>query len=54
MPAYSERDDTLATKLVSVYPKNHDKGLPSHLAHVLYYEAATGMLKAVSDMQSFD
>ena len=47
MPAYSKTDDTLATKLVSVYPNNHDKGLPSHLAHVLLYEAETGVLKAV-------
>ena len=48
MPAYSKLDNTLATKLVSVYPNNHEKGLPSHLAHVLLYEAETGSLKAVS------
>ena len=48
MPAYSKLDDTLAAKLVSVYPNNHKKGLPSHLAHVLLYEAETGSLKAVS------
>ena len=47
MPAYSKTDDTLATKLVAVYPNNHDKGIPSHLAHVLLYEAETGALKAV-------
>ena len=48
MPAYSKLDNTLAAKLVSVYPNNHEKDLPSHLAHVLLYEAETGSLKAVS------
>ena len=48
MPAYSKLDDTLAAKLVSVYPNNDKKDLPTHLAHVLLYEAETGRLKAVS------
>ena len=48
MPAYSSEDNTLATKLLSWYPNNGSKGLPTHLAHVLLYDATTGILKAVS------
>jgi alanine dehydrogenase len=39
----------LATKLVSVYPANHDLGIPSHQALVCLFDAGTGSPLAVMD-----
>jgi len=48
MPAYAGNSNALATKLVSVYPDNAKKGLPSHLCHILLFNPEDGTLKAVS------
>jgi alanine dehydrogenase len=39
----------LAVKLVSVFPRNHDRGLPSHQALVAVFDPATGSPLAVMD-----
>ncbi len=42
-------DGTLASKLVSVFPGNHDRGLPSHQALVALFDAEDGRPLAVMD-----
>ncbi|HUY98825.1 MAG TPA: ornithine cyclodeaminase family protein [Thermomicrobiaceae bacterium] len=48
MPGYGQNLG-LATKLVSVYPGNHDLGIPSHQALVCLFDAGTGSPLAVMD-----
>lgn len=48
MPGYVE-DIGLATKLVSVFPANHERGLPSHQAVICVFDPATGSPVAVMD-----
>lgn len=47
MPGYIS--GTLVTKLVSVFPHNHDQGLPSHQALIALFDAETGSPLAVMD-----
>ena len=47
MPGYL--DGVLETKLVSVFPANHDRGLPSHQALIALFDAETGTPLAVMD-----
>jgi thiomorpholine-carboxylate dehydrogenase len=47
MPVYGR--DALGSKLVTVYPKNVERGLPSHLATVVLLDPATGAPRAVLD-----
>ncbi|XP_064618170.1 ketimine reductase mu-crystallin-like [Liolophura sinensis] len=47
MPAYSEKDNALATKVVSFYPEN--KAVPTHHALIVLLEPTTGVPKAVMD-----
>lgn len=47
MPAYV--GSALACKLVSFYPENAIKGIPTHQATVLLFDEATGRLKACMD-----
>ncbi|CAH1795133.1 unnamed protein product [Owenia fusiformis] len=47
MPAYSEKDDALAAKLVGFYPENKD--VATHQAHILLFEPSNGVLKALID-----
>lgn len=47
MPAFCKYDDTLACKLVTAYPKNADKGLPSVQGTVLLFDSTTGKVCAV-------
>jgi len=49
MPVYLPENQTLATKLVSVYPDNHALGMPSHQALVVVFNSATGSPAAVMD-----
>jgi len=49
MPAALDDPPALGAKLVTVYGKNHDRGLPSHLATILLLDHATGALAAVVD-----
>lgn len=47
MPAYSRKDDAVATKLVTVYPDNVDA--PAHQATILFFNPRNGCLKAIMD-----
>jgi len=47
MSAFFKYDDTLACKLVTAYPKNADKGLPSVQGTVLLFDSTTGKVCAV-------
>lgn len=52
--ALAEPDPVLGTaaagaKLVTVVPRNHDRGLPSHLATIFMLDAETGALDAILD-----
>ena len=50
MPSYCYAADALATKLITLYPNNMAKGVPSHQAVVLLMSASTGTPLAVSNM----
>ncbi len=47
MPAYSRGANSLGTKLVTLFPDNDKKGIPSHLAVILLFNSSTGQLQAV-------
>jgi alanine dehydrogenase len=49
MPAWVPGRDALGAKLVSVFARNLDRGLPTHAATVLLFDAGTGALAAVLD-----
>jgi ornithine cyclodeaminase len=49
MPAYLPSSRTLACKLVSVFPGNAARGLPTHQAVVMLFDAETGAPKALLD-----
>ena len=50
MPGYSEKQNALATKLLTFYPENAKRNLPTHQATILLFDANNGLLKAVSDL----
>lgn len=49
MPAYLADPPALGAKLVTVYPENDRRGLPSHLATILFFDPETGALAALMD-----
>jgi len=49
MPAYLSESDDLAVKIVSVFPRNLDRGLPTIFALVVVVEASTGRPLAAMD-----
>jgi ornithine cyclodeaminase len=49
MPAYIMEPPRLGAKLVTVFNKNIERGLPSHLATILLLDPDTGALLAVMD-----
>ncbi len=49
MPAYLSESDDLGVKIVSVFPRNLEMGLPTIFALVVVVEAATGRPLAVMD-----
>ena len=49
MPAFVRQPAALGTKLVSVYHRNAERGLPSHLATIILHDPETGALQAVLD-----
>jgi ornithine cyclodeaminase/alanine dehydrogenase-like protein (mu-crystallin family) len=49
MPAHLPSLGALGTKLVTVFERNHERGLPSHLATILLLDESTGGLEAVLD-----
>lgn len=49
MPAYCEEKDAASLKIVSVYPSNKEKDLPSTPAQVLLIDPTTGIVSAILD-----
>jgi len=49
MPAALDRSAVVGAKLVTVYERNHARGLPSHLATILLLDHETGAPKALLD-----
>jgi len=49
MPAAIDAPAALGAKLVTVYPGNHARGLPSHLATIVLFDPESGALRAVLD-----
>jgi alanine dehydrogenase len=49
MPGYLPSSNTLAAKLVSVFPHNDGRGLPTHQALIAVFDAQTGAPLAVMD-----
>jgi ornithine cyclodeaminase len=49
MPAALDAPAAAGAKLVTVYHRNHERGLPSHLATIVLLDHATGALQAVVD-----
>lgn len=49
MPAFVPGRDALGAKLVSVFTRNRARGLPSHAAAILLFDADTGGLTALLD-----
>jgi ornithine cyclodeaminase len=49
MPAYLPGAGALTTKLVSVFPHNHERGMPSHQAMIAAFDPMTGEPLAVMD-----
>jgi ornithine cyclodeaminase len=49
MPAALREPTAIGAKLVTVFHRNHERGLPSHLATILLFDADTGALAAVMD-----
>ena len=50
MPAYCNAINCLATKLVTFYSNNSERGIPSHQAIVIHLDPTTGSVLAVSDI----
>lgn len=49
MPAYVHEPPCLGAKLVTVFNRNLERGLPSHLATILLLDPETGALMAIMD-----
>ncbi len=49
MPASLDDPPAVGAKLVTVYAKNHERGLPSHLATIILLDHATGGIAALLD-----
>ena len=47
MPCLSPEDNVISCKLVSVYPKNVQYGISSHIVYVLLFDATSGKLLAM-------
>ena len=49
MPAALDDPPAVGAKLVTVYERNHERGLPSHLATIVLLDHETGALSALLD-----
>lgn len=49
MPAYVEEMDTASLKIINIFPKNIDQGIPSAPAQVLLIDGTTGIVIAILD-----
>lgn len=52
MPAYDAERNVAAVKILSVFPNNYQKNIPSHQGHVVVFETETGGVKAIVDAES--
>jgi len=49
MPSYLEEAEALATKIISTYPRNQERGLPTIIAWITVNDPETGMLEALME-----
>lgn len=49
MPGYLKSNGTIGTKIITVYPENHTKGMVSHQGVVLLFDTENGRPKAIMD-----
>lgn len=49
MPSYLEETGALATKIISIYSRNPERGLPTTVAWIVVNDPETGMLEALMD-----
>jgi alanine dehydrogenase len=49
MPSYLEETNALATKIISIYPRNPERGLPTTAAWIVVNDPETGMMEALLD-----
>jgi alanine dehydrogenase len=49
MPSYLEDTNALATKIISIYPRNPEKGLPTTAAWIVVNDPETGAIEALLD-----
>jgi alanine dehydrogenase len=49
MPSYIEESNAQATKIISIYPDNKQRGLPTTIAWITVNDPQTGMIKAFMD-----
>jgi len=47
MPSYLEETGALATKIISIYPRNPERGLPTTVAWIAVNDPETGVLEAL-------
>jgi len=52
MPAYLANRERMGAKIISVFPDNYHRGLPSHQGVVALFDSTTGVVKAILDAQS--
>ncbi len=49
MPAYASSLDAMSIKVISLFPHNIEKGLPSSPAQVMLFDGTTGLVSAMMD-----
>lgn len=49
MPSFLEESKALATKIISIYPRNPEKGYPTTAAWIVINDPETGMIEALMD-----
>ena len=54
MPAFARTPDALGAKLVTVFERNHDRGLPSHLASIVLLDPEVGGMDLLDSLLDID
>ena len=49
MPGFLSREETAGAKIISVFPGNHKRGLPSHQGIIMLFDSETGEVQAIVD-----
>lgn len=52
MPAYYAAGNVAGVKVLTVFPENYQRNIPSHQGQVLVFETETGSLKAIVDAEA--